>query len=149
MPENLEKPPPIPDTGGEKQEEQKPTKKVFGKTSQAKENGLLDDKGRYKTHELEGYDPKEHVPPKKDEFAEEFHFMRFRADQLEKQAADCVERAAKLRKQADFNEKHPDERKRNAVRRMARMRQTYQDLMEELKREGIEVDTEDLELDLS
>lgn len=85
------------------------------------------------------FDGSAHLSPKKTEFAEEHHFLDFKANEAEMRAAELVETAAKLRRQANDLRQYGDPAQRAKVKRATRLREQLAELEAALKAEGIEL----------
>lgn len=84
-------------------------------------------------------------PLKKDVFAGEHLFLRFRADRLESRIQKAMETVEEMRAEALRMEKFGDSETRKRVKKLQRAREAYKKLFESLKSEvGEDVDLDEL-----
>jgi hypothetical protein len=82
----------------------------------------------------EDYDPKKHQPFTKKDFAEEHQFLSFKAGLLE-------EAAAKLRTRAEESKRLGTGEERKARQKLLKLRESFDQLSEKLKEQGVDVDS--------
>ncbi len=104
---------------------------------------MLDDEGHI-TAVPEGYDPKEHLAPKRTDFANDADFLEFQAGVFEAVAADKAARAKEYRKQATELRKYGDPEQRKQVQKFQKMVSALKELQGTMKAAGVEVSLEEL-----
>lgn len=121
---------------GDKPEKVKVVRVDYVKSPAAK--SVIDDKGKLTAAPV-GYDHKLHLAPSKGDFASESVYMHWRADELDRAAVECAERAKRMRQEADALKNQPDPAVRQQVRRLQRLKDQMAALQEQLAKEGITV----------
>lgn len=109
----------------------------YADSGHAIEAGIIDGQGRITADTLPHYDATAHIRPKRNDFANEWDYLRWRAGELENQADSYIKRADLLRKQADTAQSQPDPRKRKALVKLQKMRETMAALEAQLAAEGL------------
>tara|TARA_R110002096_G_C14661938_1_gene728435 strand:- start:28495 stop:28920 length:426 start_codon:yes stop_codon:yes gene_type:complete len=92
----------------------------------------------------EGYDSKEHLAPKRTDFANDADFLDFQANIFDAVAAEKSERAEMYRTQATELRKYGDPEQRKQVQKFQKMAEALKALQGTLASSGVEVDLEAL-----
>ena len=104
---------------------------------------MLDEEGHI-TGVPEGYDPKEHLAPKRTDFVNDHDFLNFQADVFDAVAADKTARAKEYRAQATELAKYGDPEQRKQVQKFQKMVSALRELQGTMKKAGVEVSLEEL-----
>lgn len=103
----------------------------------AQGESLLDASGKLTGTPVK-WDPRLHLPLAKEAFASPAEFYEFKAWQSEESAKRSLERATKLRQDADNFRRFGDPEKRAKVKRAQRLKEQLAALEKQLREEGIE-----------
>lgn len=88
----------------------------------------------------DNYDSKEHLAPKRADFASEDLFLEFKANEFESRAEGLATKAARLREQAETIRKFGDPEQRKKVAKFQKMQAQISELQKALEAEGISLD---------
>lgn len=92
------------------------------------------------TVRYEGYDPRKHLPLKKNNFTDIATFIKYQAYLLKIRGNNLLKLAADKEAKADRIAKFGDEQTRRKVQKIARMREQLEALQKQLQEEGIKID---------